>query len=63
MATVVFESRNSPIDSKHFNFSHEARTWLLLSGYLPVDNEGNRYVNLFTSDEAHIYTVRVTECE
>ena len=58
MTTISFNSRIKPDqDDKVFTYSHNAKSWLILAGYLPTEDNHRIFVNVYT---AEIATLKVT---
>ena len=53
MTTVSFNSRIKPDkEDKVFTYAHNAKSWLLLSGYLPTAEDGKVFINVYTAEVA-----------
>lgn len=53
MTTIRFENRIKPDpEDKVFSFAHNARSWLLLAGFLPTTEQPDVFINVYTGDKA-----------
>jgi hypothetical protein len=57
MIVVTVYNPNLTSDTHDFTLTHQAKSWLLLSGYLPTEEDEHRYVQHYTGCSA-ILTVR-----
>lgn len=59
MTTIKFKSRSlvHP-ENRHFTYASSARTWLILSGYLPTTNDPGTYINVYTAEIATLEILR-----
>ncbi len=54
MIKVTYTSRfRAPLIS-YYDFAHNAKTILLLAGYLPLQDDDDTYVNLYTHETAQL---------
>lgn len=63
MSTVTVKLPHSKLpEVRHFTYTHNARSWLLLAGYLPVlPSEGDHptdFINPFLGSTATLTVVR-----
>ncbi len=56
MMTIRFQSRFTASEDKTFAYAHNARTHLLLAGYLPTEDD-SVYVNVYTAEIATLERV------
>ena len=57
MITVTVYKPNLTSEDHDFTLTHQAKSWLLLSGYLPLEEDDHTYLQPFTGCSA-ILTVR-----
>lgn len=53
---VVTIDRDSSVSQKRFNYAHEARSWLLLSGFTFDETDRHKFIHPFTGATASITT-------
>lgn len=54
MVTVKVYSPNLTSQNHDFYFSHTAKSWLLLSGFLPTEENDHKFVQPYTGAVAYM---------
>lgn len=55
--TITARHQNQPKICS-FTYQHSAKTWLLISGFLPFSEDPNQYLNPFTGECAQLQIYR-----
>lgn len=54
MIEVTYISPFQPTKKAYYDFSHNAKTILLLAGYLPSETDESLYINMYTREQARL---------
>ena len=54
MIEVTYISPFQPTKKAYYDYSHNARTILLLAGYLPSEKDDALYINMYTREIARL---------
>ena len=55
--TITYR-HDSPPEIREFTYAHNARHWLLLSGFLPIESDINHFAHYILGAEARLEIMR-----